>query len=64
LSIRSSHLPEPSSGHAPLGDVQTPHGDIVVSTAYKAGTTLTQTIVFNLLFPNGDAPAPVMDSSP
>lgn len=39
-------------------------GDIVVSTAYKAGTTLTQTIVFNLLFPGGDAPVPVMDSSP
>jgi aryl sulfotransferase len=39
-------------------------GDIVVSTSYKAGTTLTQTIVFNLLFPNGDLPTPVMDSSP
>ena len=42
-----------------------PRGDdIVVTTSYKAGTTLTQTIVFNLLFPNGDAPVPVMDSSP
>ena len=39
-------------------------GDIVVSTSYKAGTTLTQTIVFNLLFPDGDLPMPVMDSSP
>jgi aryl sulfotransferase len=39
-------------------------GDIVVSTSYKAGTTLTQTIVFNLLFPCGDAPVPLMDSSP
>jgi aryl sulfotransferase len=38
--------------------------DIVVSTSYKAGTTWTQTIVFNLLFPDGDAPMPVMDSSP
>lgn len=39
-------------------------GDIVVSTSYKAGTTLMQTIVFNLLFPDGDTPVPVMDSSP
>jgi aryl sulfotransferase len=39
-------------------------GDIAVSTSYKAGTTLTQTIVFNLLFPRGDAPVPLMDSSP
>src|SRR5215469_7466010 len=28
-------------------------GDIVISTSYKAGTTLTQTIVANLLFPDG-----------
>src|SRR5437588_6073195 len=39
-------------------------GDIVVSTSYKAGTTLTQTIVFNLLFPDGGLPVPLMDSSP
>lgn len=38
--------------------------DIVVSTSYKTGTTLTQTIVFNLLFPEGDLPGPLMDSSP
>jgi aryl sulfotransferase len=25
--------------------------DIVISTSYKAGTTLTQTIVANMLFP-------------
>src|SRR5207237_1262355 len=31
---------------------------------YKAGTTLMQTIVFNLLFPDGDLPVPLMDSSP
>jgi len=38
-------------------------GDIVISTSYKAGTTLTQTIVTNLLFPDG-LPATVMDLSP
>ena len=38
-------------------------GDIVISTSYKAGTTLTQTIVANLLFPHG-LPGPVMDLSP
>jgi len=38
--------------------------DIVISTSYKAGTTLTQTIVANMLFPNGDLPAPVMDLMP
>ncbi len=39
-------------------------GDIVVSTSYKAGTTLTQTIVMNLLFPNGDMPDTVSNLSP
>jgi aryl sulfotransferase len=39
-------------------------GDIVISTAYKAGTTLTQTIVMNLLYPNGDMPGPVNMLSP
>ena len=39
-------------------------GDIVISTSYKAGTTLTQTIVTNLLFPNGDMPAPSLVLSP
>lgn len=38
--------------------------DIVISTSYKTGTTLAQTIVFNLLFPEGDLPGPVMDLSP
>jgi len=38
--------------------------DIVISTSYKAGTTLTQTIIANMLFPNGDMPAPVMDLMP
>jgi aryl sulfotransferase len=38
--------------------------DIVISTAYKAGTTLVQTIVMNMLFPNGDMPGPVLAISP
>ena len=38
-------------------------GDIVISTSYKAGTTFTQTIVTNLLFPEG-LPAPVLNISP
>lgn len=38
--------------------------DIVVSTSYKAGTTLTQTIIANMLFPNGDLPEPVMELMP
>jgi aryl sulfotransferase len=38
--------------------------DIIISTSYKAGTTLMQTIVANLLFPDGDLPAPAMDLSP
>jgi aryl sulfotransferase len=39
-------------------------GDIVVSTAYKTGTTLLQTIVTNLIFPIGDMPGPVTTISP
>jgi aryl sulfotransferase len=38
--------------------------DIVVSTAYKAGTTLVQTIVANLIFADGDLPGPVLGFSP
>lgn len=38
--------------------------DIVVATSYKSGTTFTQTIVANLLFPDGDLPGPVMDFCP
>jgi len=38
-------------------------GDIIISTSYKAGTTLTQMIVTNLLFPGG-LPATVGDLSP
>ncbi len=38
--------------------------DIVIATSYKAGTTFTQTIVANLLFPDGDLPGPPMIISP
>jgi len=39
-------------------------GDVVISTSYKAGTTFMQTIVANLLFPNGDMPMPATHLSP
>ena len=39
-------------------------GDIVISTSYKSGTTLAQTIVANLLHPTGDLPAPANDLAP
>jgi aryl sulfotransferase len=39
-------------------------GDIVVSTSYKAGTTWMQTIVANLLYPNGDLPMPATEMFP
>ena len=38
--------------------------DIVIATSYKAGTTLMQTIVGNLLFPAGDLPGPASFISP
>ena len=38
--------------------------DIVIATSYKAGTTFTQTIVGNLLFPNDDMPGPASFISP
>ena len=39
-------------------------GDIVISTSYKAGTTWTQNIVGQLLFPNGELPFPPIALSP
>lgn len=38
--------------------------DIIISTSYKAGTTFTQTIVGNMLFPDGNLPGPATDISP
>lgn len=38
--------------------------DIIVATSYKAGTTFTQTIVGNLLFPDGNLPGPAAFISP
>jgi aryl sulfotransferase len=38
--------------------------DIVIATSYKAGTTWTQAIVGNILFPDQDFPAPVWQMSP
>jgi aryl sulfotransferase len=39
-------------------------GDIYICTPAKCGTTWTQTIVGNLLWPGGDLPAPIMVLSP
>ena len=38
--------------------------DIIVATSYKAGTTWTQGIIANLLFPDGEFPAPPALLSP
>jgi aryl sulfotransferase len=38
--------------------------DIVIASAFKAGTTWMQTIVANLIFPAGRFPEPVMQMSP
>jgi len=38
--------------------------DIVIATSYKAGTTLMQTIVGNMLFPDGNLPGPASAISP
>ena len=38
--------------------------DIVIATSYKAGTTFTQTVVANLLFPDGNLPGPATFISP
>ena len=46
-------------------DAFTPRaGDIVIATSYKAGTTWTQAIVANLLFPDGAFPRPPWQLSP
>ena len=38
--------------------------DIIIATSYKAGTTFTQTIVGNLIFPDGNLPGPASFISP
>lgn len=38
--------------------------DIIITTSYKAGTTWMQTIVANLLYQDGDFPAPVSVMAP
>lgn len=38
--------------------------DIIIATSYKAGTTWTQAIIANLLFPDGNFPAPPSMLSP
>jgi aryl sulfotransferase len=38
--------------------------DIIIATSYKAGTTFMQTIVGNLLFPDGKLPGPASAISP
>ena len=46
------------SQYAPRAD------DIIIATSYKAGTTFTQTIVGNMLFPDGHLPGAITDISP
>lgn len=46
-------------------DYYTPRNDdIIIATSYKAGTTWTQAIIANLLFPDGEFPAPPSMLSP
>ncbi len=46
------------------GRFDTRPGDIVITTAYKSGTTWMQTIVANLLFQGQEIPGPIMEISP
>lgn len=60
-----SHVYENHHLDSPRWDrFETRPGDIVVTTAYKSGTTWMQTIVANLVFQGGELPGPVMDISP
>jgi aryl sulfotransferase len=43
---------------------ETRDSDIVITTAYKSGTTWTQTIVANLIFDGEEIPGSIMDISP
>ncbi len=55
---QNHHLDSTRWDHIPLRP-----DDIVISTAYKAGTTFTQTIVANLIFWGGEAPDPLLSPS-
>jgi aryl sulfotransferase len=39
-------------------------GDVLITTAYKSGTTWMQTIVANLIFQDAGIPGPIMEISP
>ncbi|MFP6623370.1 MAG: sulfotransferase domain-containing protein, partial [Myxococcota bacterium] len=56
---QNHHLDSTRWDHIPLRP-----GDIVISTAYKAGTTLTQMIVGNLLFREDEMPEVLLHGSP
>ncbi len=43
---------------------ETRPGDIIITTAYKSGTTWMQAIVANLIFQGAEIPGPIMDISP
>lgn len=43
---------------------ETRPGDILITTAYKSGTTWMQAIVANLIFQDGEIPGAIMDISP
>jgi aryl sulfotransferase len=45
-------------------EFETRADDIVITTAYKSGTTWMQTIVANLIFHDSEIPGPIMDISP
>jgi aryl sulfotransferase len=40
------------------------HDDVVIATAYKAGTTWMQAIVGNLIFQGQDIPGAILEMSP
>jgi aryl sulfotransferase len=71
MEPRVSNLPERTRTYenhhldSPRWDeYETRPGDIIVTTAYKSGTTWTQTIVANLIFQDGEIPGAIMDISP
>ena len=67
-SILSQHLHTYDRHHVLEGSRWLRHeprdNDVVVSTSYKAGTTWVQTIIANLIFQDGEFPAPICVMSP